>query len=223
MTQLRLISEFEGFKPGWNPVPGICFARHPKFGAILHCVVADDDGKPVYDQPVIADPLGAVCIPIDNDGNIYLIANNRPLPSPGGYRSYPPVEFEDSGVASLEFPRGFAEPGESPESTAIREEEEECGYKIDHLHRIGEINPNTTFYLKSIPVFLAEIGTPTISKRVDDGNESVLRVEVFSLDGLLDLVAQNKIFCGFTLASITLYLAWRRKVQSIGLSSLTLR
>ena len=47
---------------------------------------------------------------------------------------------------SLEFPGGVIEKDEKPEVAAVRELEEETGYKAGKLTKIGEINPNPALF-----------------------------------------------------------------------------
>jgi 8-oxo-dGTP pyrophosphatase MutT (NUDIX family) len=57
---------------------------------------------------------------------------------------------------SLEFPGGVFEPGESPETAAARELQEETGYKPQTIRKIGEFSPNPAIMSNKVHFFLAE-------------------------------------------------------------------
>jgi len=57
---------------------------------------------------------------------------------------------------SLEFPGGVFEPGENPEDAAVRELQEETGYKPGKIKKIGEFSPNPAIMSNKVHFFLAE-------------------------------------------------------------------
>lgn len=57
---------------------------------------------------------------------------------------------------SLEFPGGVLEQGEKPENGAIRELQEETGYKPGKIEKIGEFFPNPAIMSNKVHFFLAE-------------------------------------------------------------------
>jgi len=56
---------------------------------------------------------------------------------------------------TLEIPGGCVDPGESPAQAAVRELEEETGYRPQELHEIGVVDPNPAFLSNHCWTFLA--------------------------------------------------------------------
>jgi len=57
---------------------------------------------------------------------------------------------------SVEFPGGVIDKGEKPEVAALRELEEETGYKANKLTKLGCVNPNPALFSNHVHIFLAE-------------------------------------------------------------------
>jgi len=96
---------------------------------------------------------GAVCcIPILPDGKIALIRQYR----------YP-VQSE-----MIELPAGKLEKGEIPEVCAVRELEEEIGYRTNKLTFLTHIHPAIGFANEKMWIYLAEELEKTESKLDDD-------------------------------------------------------
>ena len=60
------------------------------------------------------------------------------------------------GRITLEFPGGVADPGEEPSQTAVRELEEETGYRAGKVTCLGRVSSNTALFRNHFSVFLAE-------------------------------------------------------------------
>ena len=69
---------------------------------------------------------------------------------------------------SVEFPGGVIDKGEKPEAAALRELEEETGYKVGKLTKLGVENPNPALFSNHVHFFLAEDLTPTGHQHLDD-------------------------------------------------------
>ena len=78
-----------------------------------------EDGEHRYRRAWVQHPGAVVLIPLQGD-DVLLVRQFR----------------HPTGEAILELPAGTLEPGEDPRATAIRELQEECGYKPQRLEEI---------------------------------------------------------------------------------------
>lgn len=69
---------------------------------------------------------------------------------------------------SVEFPGGVIDKGETPEQAAIRELEEETGYKAGKLTKLGSTNPNPALFSNHMHVYLAEELVSTGIQHLDE-------------------------------------------------------
>ncbi|MDX2213967.1 MAG: NUDIX domain-containing protein [Oculatellaceae cyanobacterium bins.114] len=205
----KVLTQHPNFSPGWHPQGIDCPLTGEKFGTILHIVVCNDAGYPLYDQPVWAEPVGAIIVPVDETGRIGFIETFRVAPPAKGNRSiYPPTELNQHGLLSLELPRGFPEQGEAPEETARRETEEEMGIVVRDVVLLGENNTNTTFFLNNIPVWLAHVDKEATTLQSPDPIELIRKTKFFLVSEVMDLITSGRIVCGITKAGLLHYLAW---------------
>ncbi|HET9528898.1 MAG TPA: NUDIX hydrolase [Blastocatellia bacterium] len=97
---------------------------------------------------------GAGALPIFEDGRVALVRQWR----------YP------LGRYSLEIAAGRIEPGHTPEQTALRELEEELGYRAARLEKLGEFNVAPGYCEERLYVFLAT-GLEKSEQNLDDDEE----------------------------------------------------
>lgn len=205
MRELRdidtVVQEYGAFRPNWKNC-GQDVLSHPEIGSIRHCVVCEEDGTPVYDQPLWVEPVGAICVPVLADGRIAILEHEREAVSVAGGK-------QKSGLVSFELPRGFPLPGEVAERAAIREVEEETGLKARTATNIGLSNTNTSFFANSNGVFLVNVETGTVN-RASDHRERIRHVHLMSLDAIFKMAACGEIVCGMTKSALLTYLVWSR-------------
>lgn len=91
-------------------------------------------------REVITHPGGVCVLPIDGDGNIYMVKQFR----------YP---FKD---VLLEIPAGKKELGEEPIECGTRELSEEIGAFADKITPLGKLYPTVAYDTEIIWMFLAE-------------------------------------------------------------------
>ncbi len=195
-----------GFHAGWQPDPPDVIAANPRFGTIMHAVVHGPDGAPIYDQPVWAEPLGAVIVPLQPDGSVVFVENHRPVVAAGPWE-YPPRTLDGCGCVSLELPRGFANPGEEPLATAVREAEEELGMEVGVVERLGLANPNTTYCIGGHEIYLARLTGRPSTRHPPDLAEGIVRTVTLDVPGLLHAIRSGRIFCGITKSALMTFFA----------------
>lgn len=98
-----------------------------------------EDGKESV-REVIKHPGGVCVLPLDSDGNIYMVKQFR----------YP---FK---TVLTEIPAGKKEPGEEPLQCGIRELSEEIGATAEKFTLIGKLYPTVAYDTETIWMYLAE-------------------------------------------------------------------
>lgn len=93
----------------------------------------------VCELEIIRHPGAAAVVPLSPDGSVLLVRQYR----------------HATGGTILEVPAGKLDPGESPESCARRETEEETGYRAGELVPLGWIWTTPGFTDERIWLFLA--------------------------------------------------------------------
>lgn len=93
----------------------------------------------IRQREVVLHNGGAAVLPVDDDGNIYLIRQ---------FRS--PFEQE-----VLEIPAGKLEKGEDPFEAAKRELSEETGYTAKHYFDLGQVWPTVGFCSEILYIWMA--------------------------------------------------------------------
>lgn len=69
---------------------------------------------------------------------------------------------------SVEFPGGVIDAGETPETAAGRELEEETGFKAGKLTKLGEANPNPALFNNHVHFYLAQELEATGKQKLDE-------------------------------------------------------
>ncbi|MES1245455.1 MAG: NUDIX hydrolase [Acidobacteriota bacterium] len=93
----------------------------------------------------------------------------------------------------LEIPAGTLEPGEKPEACAVRETEEETGYRPSELEPLGWIWTTPGFCDEKIWLFLAR-GLEETRQELDE--DEVLELERMPLRDAVDKAARGEIHDG---------------------------
>ena len=97
-----------------------------------------ENGKQ-HQREVVLHNGGASILPVDDEGNVYLIRQYR-------------IAFD---AEVLEIPAGKLEKGEDPFEAAKRELSEETGFTAKHYFNLGEMWPTVGYCGEKIYIYLA--------------------------------------------------------------------
>jgi len=103
----------------------------------------------------------------------------------------------------LEIPAGLCEDGENPTETAIRELQEECGYKPEHIEKICEFYCSPGFSTELLTIYFAK--DLTVSQLPQDADECIEIVRLMPKEAL-NLISEGKIIDAKTVAAIYWYM-----------------
>jgi len=132
---------------------------------------------------VIHHPGAAAMVPLNDDEQVIML------------RQYRHAIRRDI----WEIPAGTLEPGEDPESCARREVEEETGYRVNHLVRLGQIIPVPGYSNETISLYLCTGLTP--SKQNLDRDEQI-SVQTVPLTEALAMISSGEIQDAKTIAGL---------------------
>ena len=125
-------------------------------------------------REIIEHNGGVAIIPVDDENNVYMVRQYR----------------RGADEVLLELPAGKLEKGEEPYSCAVRELEEETGFKADKVTYLGFFYVSPAYDTEKIYIYLAQGLTPG-EAHLDEEEE--LEVEKHSLAALVSDVRCGKI------------------------------
>jgi len=148
--------------------------------------VAWPDGK-THLREVVEHRGAAAIVPVTQDKNVVLVRQYRYA----------------VGTELLEIPAGTLEPGETPKECAVRELEEETGYKAREFKKIMEVFMVPGYSTEKITLYLAE---GLVKSKMQTEEDEKITVETIPLDSALDKVRSGEIcdaksVCGLLRAS----------------------
>lgn len=97
----------------------------------------------------------------------------------------------------LELPRGFAELSLSNEDNAIKEVLEETRYHVDSIEYLGTIAPDTGLLATQAVVYKALLAPEKDNEEIDQ-NESIQKIECFTINEIKEMVVNGQIQDGYT-------------------------
>ncbi len=101
------------------------------------------------------------------------------------------------------FPRGFAEPGVSPDNNVLKELKEELGAKVKSLKHIGIVIADSGIYGSEISVYFCEVENVELKYHY----EGIESFHMMTENELMEWICNGKIDDGITLSAFSLYKA----------------
>jgi ADP-ribose pyrophosphatase len=137
-------------------------------------------------REVAEHPGGAVVVPVTNDGKIIMVTQHR---------------FPVDKIL-LELPAGKLGEGENPLYCAIRELEEETGYKSENVNELGSIYTTPGYSSEKLWIFLAQ--NLKAGKHNREEGEYGMEVFEFTLKEIESKIVDGEIVDGKTICGIFL-------------------
>lgn len=141
-----------------------------------------------FEHHVVRLPYPSTGVVVVDDGKVLLMWRHR----------------FTTGVWGWEIPAGRCEAGETAEMAAVRETEEETGYRVS-VEPLVTMNPMNGISSYTAHIFVG--GEPVRIGEPDPAEAA--RVEWVPLDEIPGLIRKGLIPCGMTLAALTTYLTLR--------------
>ena len=135
---------------------------------------------------------GAAILVIDKDENVYLVEQYR----------------YSVGRVVLEIPAGKIDKGEEPKIAAIRELEEELGFKAKDVKDLGVVLPTVGYVSEHIYLYLATDFTKT-KQHLDEGE--FVNIVKMPLSTLIEKIENFEIEDAKTVIAVTRYILNRDK------------
>lgn len=158
--------------------------RGKVFNTKVDRIEYDSGNKSV--REVAEHPGGAVVVPVTSDGKIVMVTQHR----------YPMNEI------LIELPAGKLGKGEDPQLCAVRELEEETGYKSDNIKELGSIYTTPGYSTEKLWIYLAKDLKPGDHNREE--GEAGMEVFEFSLKEVEEKIYNGEIVDGKTICGIYL-------------------
>ncbi len=121
-------------------------------------------------REIIRHPGAVALVAFDADNNVLLVRQFRTA----------------ANRVMLEIPAGTLEKGEAPEACAIRELQEETGYKPGQIESIGGIYTAPGYTTEFIHLFIATDLTESLLDADDDENIEVVRLPLLEAIALIE-------------------------------------
>ena len=141
-------------------------------------------------REIIKHPGAAAMLAFDEKGKIILVRQHR---YPHGY--------------VLEIPAGTLEKGESPKACALREIQEETGYKAKRMIHLVTYYPSVGYNTEEIHCFVAS-GLTQVKKKLD--TDEFITVKKMELTKLLKMIRAGKIIDSKTICAVMIYAAKKK-------------
>lgn len=178
----------------WEKLSSEYLFRHEPYIVLRKDVCKQSNGKIVPAYYVAELPMSVIIFPVV-DNKVMLIKQYRH-----------PVE-----EVLWELPGGFSENNESGTDAALRELEEETGYKFSRVKELGKTAANPGILNNYTYLFIAE-GSYEKTKQQQDDNEDI-QIQFFSFEELIKMVKKNEILQSMHLNACLLSLMYLKKIR----------
>jgi len=164
--------------------------KGPVFDISQDLVTLPGGKQHVYDT--IVHPGGAAVLPIDAEGNVYLVKQYRP----------------SAQQMVLEIPAGRIEPGEDPREGVIRELQEETGCRAEVVEKLTAVYSTIGLCTEVLHLYYAEGLTPGEQDLDEDEYISVIKMP---LAELTDMAVRGEIIDAKTALAVMTYVLRKQK------------
>ena len=141
-------------------------------------------------REIIKHPGAAAILAFDEKNRLILVRQHR---YPHGY--------------VLEIPAGTLEKGESPKACALREIQEETGYRAKRMTHLVTYYPSIGYNTEAIHCFVAS-GLTQVKKKLD--TDEFITVKKIELPKLLKMIKAGKIIDSKTICEVMIYAAKKK-------------
>ena len=141
-------------------------------------------------REIIKHPGAAAILAFDEKNRLILVRQHR---YPHGYE--------------LEIPAGTLEKGESPKACALREIQEETGYRAKRMTHLVTYYPSIGYNTEAIHCFVAS-GLTQVKKKLD--TDEFITVKKIELPKLLKMIKAGKIIDSKTICAVMIYAAKKK-------------
>ena len=111
------------------------------------------------------------------------------------------------GRITLEFPGGVADPGEEPVKTALRELEEETGYRAGKITCLGRVSANPALFKNHFSVFLAEDLVQTGQQHLDA--DEILKYEELPIKEVIRRYGDEELTHAYMGTALSFYFRYK--------------
>ena len=141
-------------------------------------------------REIIKHPGAAAILAFDEKNRLILVRQHR---YPHGY--------------VLEIPAGTLEKSESPKACALREIQEETGYRAKRMTHLVTYYPSIGYNTEAIHCFVAS-GLTQVKKKLD--TDEFITVKKIELPKLLKMIKAGKIIDSKTICAVMVYAAKKK-------------
>lgn len=170
----------------WDSIENEVVGEYDAFSVRRHVMRSPRTGD-LHAFHVVDVPMCVQVIPFTPDGRVILVEQFR------------------QGVqrVSLEFPAGVVEDGEDPVGTAVRELEEETGYRAEVAELLGDFDPDPAIQSNAIKIIVARGCRADGAQDQDDGED--VEVRLVAVDEVGALIDEGRIRHAASISAWHLY------------------